>query len=69
MDCSMESMVDMPAFHMEFSEIHVEPMWNPCGTDHSMTIPSSFHMESMMSMEEEIGWGLSQHLFHGFHME
>ena len=33
-----------------------------------MTIPSS-HMESMVSMEQEIGWGLSQHSFHGFHME
>ena len=50
-DCSMESKVDMPAFHMESSGIHVESMWNPDGIDHSMTIPSSFHVESMMSME------------------
>ena len=26
MDCSMESKVDMPAFHMECSGIHVESM-------------------------------------------
>ena len=26
-------------------------------------------MESMMSIKYEIGWGLSQHSFHGFHTE
>ena len=31
--------------------IHVEFNWNPYGMDHSMTILSSFYMESMMSME------------------
>ena len=34
-----------------------------------MTTPWSFHMESMMSMEQWIGCGPSQHSFHGFHME
>ena len=34
-----------------------------------MTIPWSFHMESMMSMEQWIGCGPSQHSFHGFHMD
>ena len=47
----MESKVDMAAFHIESSGIHVEPIWNPYGIDHSMTIPSSLHIESMMSME------------------
>jgi hypothetical protein len=45
---SMESKVDMPIFHMESSGIHMEWCWNPYGINHSMTIPSSFHMESMM---------------------
>ena len=51
MDYSMESMVDMPAFHMESSGIHKEWCWIPRGMMNSMTIPSSFHMESMMTME------------------
>jgi hypothetical protein len=34
-DCSMESKVDMPKFHVEF----VESMWNPYGINHSMCIP------------------------------
>jgi hypothetical protein len=51
MDYSMESMVDMPAFHMESSGIHKEWCWIPHGMMNSMTIPSSFHMESMMTME------------------
>ena len=29
----------------------VESMWNPCGIHVELIIPSSFHMESMMSME------------------
>jgi hypothetical protein len=49
--CSMESKVDMPLFHMQSSGIHMEWCWNPYGINHSMTIPSSFHMESMMYME------------------
>ena len=32
MDCSMDS-----------SGIHVEPMWNPCGIDHSILIPHGIH--------------------------
>ena len=39
MDCSMESRVDMPTFHMESNGIHVE-----------LIIPSSFHMEYMDSI-------------------
>ena len=39
MDLSMESMVDMPKFHMESSGIQVEERWIPYGIDHSMTIP------------------------------
>ena len=35
MDLSMESMVDMPTFHMESSGIHVELCW----------IPGGFHMD------------------------
>ena len=41
----------------------------PDGIHMEWIIPSSFHIESMMSMELEIGWGLSQHPFYGFHME
>ena len=69
MNLSMESRVDMPKFHMESSGIQVEWQWIPYGIDHSMTIPWSFHRESMMSMEQQIGCGLSQHWFHGFHMD
>ena len=39
MDYSMESMVDMPAFHMESSGIHKEWCWIPHGMMNSMTIP------------------------------
>ena len=51
--CSMESKVDMPAFHMESGGIHVEPVWNPCGINHSILIPHGihdvygFHMDSI----------------------
>jgi len=48
---SMESRVDMCQFHMESSGIHMEWCWNPYGISHSITIPWSFHMESIMSME------------------
>ena len=44
----MESKVDMLAFHVESGGIHVDFMWNPYGIDHSMTIPSSFHMDSIL---------------------
>jgi len=37
--CSMESKVDMPTLHMEFSGIHREWCWIPYGINHSMAIP------------------------------
>ena len=84
MDCSMESIWTCPwnPWWICLNSIWnpLESMWNSDGFhmeltipwpfhDHSMIIPWSFHMESMMSMEQWIGCGLSQHWFHGFHMD
>ena len=72
----MESKVDMPAFHMESSGIHVEPMWNPCGIDHSMTTPHGIHdvhgiRNWLGSQPTFIPW-IPYRIpdgFHGFHMD
>ena len=53
--CSMESIWTVP-WNPRWLCLHsiwnpVESMWNPCGIHVELIIPSSFHMESMMSME------------------
>ena len=71
--CSMESMWTCPwnPYWICPDSIWnpVESMWNSDGFHMELTIPWSFHMESMMSMEQWIGSGPSQHSCHGFHME
>ena len=59
MDCSMESKVDMPAFHMESSGIHVEPMWNssfhPHSTWNKKLAGVSVNIHSMDSIRNNLG--------------
>ena len=76
MECSMESKVDMPAFHLESSGIHVEPMWSLCGIDHSILIPHGIHdvhgirnwLGSQPTFIPWIPYGILDG-FHGFHMD
>ena len=64
------------AFHMESSGIHVEPMWNPCGINHSILIPHGIHdvhgIRKWLSPQPTfipwIPYGIHDG-FHGFHMD
>ena len=72
-DLSMESMVDMPKFHMKSSGIHVELWWIPYGMDHSMTIPHGIHdvhgtMNWLWSQPTFIPW-IPHGIADGFHMD
>jgi len=54
-----------------FSRIHMD-LFHRIHMDLSMESKVDmppFHMESMMSMEQQIGWGLSHNWFHGLHMD
>ena len=61
---------------MESSGIHVEPMWNPCGINHSILIPHGIHdvhgirnwLGSQPTFIPWIPYGIHDG-FHGFHMD
>ena len=72
----MESKVDMLAFHMESSGIHVESVQNGSFHDHSILIPCGIHdvhgirnwLGSQPTVIPWIPYGILDG-FHGFHMD